>query len=300
MKKLNPEKRRQLSDKAWKLYSEISMLLISRPSAQDVYELTPYEMLLRKYRMIRCVKLLLEFDLCEGLSEIALPDLDKVFEDYHQMHANRTEEGEYEIDEIYDYRKQLDDFGEDYLAYCLKDTGWCIHYIGDIEEYEELPPDVIQGCMDAVNYHWNALGGYEPEYLPSEYLTSLGCEPYDNGYVFSPDCNLILTNTTIKQMLRICEKHKEYKTWQEYREMDALRSFALFDRSFSDVTNYDLSERDWCCINYLLGRVSLERDEDVSMYLLNYEAVIFLMLADMVANEFMEKYHALPEKESAA
>lgn len=297
MKKLNCERRKQLSNRVQEIYLEISEILISWPSAQAVYELTSFEIMLRKYRLIRCVQLLLEFNLCEDFLNIALPNFDNVFKDYYQMHFYQTEEGEYEIDNIYDYRDQLNNFGELYLAYCLKNTTWCIHYIGEIEEYEGLEADIIQSCMCAVNFHLSALCDYDED-LQSEYLSSLGCEPYHSGYIYSPECNLILTNTTIKQMLWICENYKEYQTWEEYQEMEAICRFSLFDRIFSTVTIPDLSEQNWCCISYPLGRVSLERDEDVSMYLLNYEAVIFLVLADMVANEFMEKYYVQLDEES--
>ena len=300
MGRLNHKERQELWNKLSVLFSDIMQIQMSSPSAQCEYELTPMEILLRNYRMIRCICLLSEFVLCKEFRNLSLPNLEGIYIRYVEKEIDNDVEQGSETDFYYDYRIMLEEFGEYYLASCLHETEWKICYITELGEYEGLDPDIIKGCKMAVDFHWNALNECAGEDLKSDYLSSLGSEPYESGYIYYPEANLILTNDRIKQMLRICSANPKYQLWEEYSEMNNLRQFVLLDRMFADVSYTDLSEKDWSCISYPLGRVSLERDEDVGLFLLNYEAVIFLMLADMVALEFMEKYNAQIPMESAA
>ena len=252
-------------------------------------QLTPKEILMRKYRIINCIKCLGRMGRIDIVKDLKLPELRDVF-DYMDIPLEEL---------VYDDAWQcslmkilavLNEFGEQYLLQCLKDTGWKVSYIVSLEFYDDFESDIVVKCKDSIEFHWKAINEINDEEYESEFLTSLGFEA--NGYYdFYPDCNVILTNEKIRSMLNICRKESNCCNWEEYKEFRKFLSFSLFDRYYPDVSNSDFRDSDWVCINYLLGEIAHDRVEETGFYQLNYETVICLMIADMVAEDFMARYH---------
>lgn len=250
--------------------------------------MTPREVLMRKYRIIKVISEMTQV-LGPGLFEgLCLPEVSEVF-CYAEL-----EEDDLEYDDewqccLLNCLAELGSFGESYLAQCLQDTNWGVSYIGALEFYEELSEAVIKKCTESINFHWKALEDYTDGECTSDYLSSLGCVP-ESYYSFWPDCNVVMTNENIRQMIYLFEKDPATHQWPEYREFERLKNFSLFDRYYPSVSNPDFRDSDWECLNYMLGEVVHERVEETGFYQLNYEVVICLVMIDMIASMVLEKY----------
>lgn len=296
MARLNIEERKKLYSLAWNAYTNsMSIMDINDMCAYCMEEVVPGEILMRKYRIVYCINILNKFGLGENLTQLHLPNIDNIFWVY-----NKPENIKYDW---YDYLdNQIDDLielGKMYLSYCLRDTNWQINYMCTLEDYEILNKEEIQECTDSINFHWEALNIHCDEEQMSEYLTSLGCEPLGMDD-FYPAYNLILRNERIKEAMSIWKSEKKYQEYEEYKEFQKVRHFILLDRYFIGVCNKDMENEDWVCISYIFGTIVHDKVEETGLYQLNYEAVIFLILADMIAADFLERYHEELSKESVA
>lgn len=258
-------------------------------------QMSPKEILMRKYRIIKCIKCLGRMGRIDLVKDIRLPEIgDTIL--YMEFPSDELEYDDVWQTSLMEVQATLNEFGEQYLTQCLQDTGWKVTYIAALESYEDLGEAVIKKCRDSIDFHWNALNELTDDECHSEYLTALGCRAA-GYYSFYPDCNVVLTNENIRQMLLVCGKNPCLQKWEEYKEFRKFWDFSLFDRFFPDISNPDFGDSEWVCLNYMLGEITHERIEETGFYQLNYETVICLMLADMVAEEFMERYHA--EKEGS-
>ena len=289
MERLSRENRKDFMERAINLYESADAVLSKRGFlSSSVYEMELREVLMRKYRMISCIKLLSAYGMEENFSDM---ELISFFDAYNSINCM---EDDY-IDTFFEFiYNTCVDLNTDFLIRCLEKTDWELNIVETLEEYEGLSVNVIKRISGIISLHWELIKrSYEPENaecIDSEYLRSLGCEP-DGYYVdMYTDGNLVLVNKNVKEMLDICNNNKEYREWDEYKELEKIKCFRLFDRYYPDISLTDLEHNNWNCISYLMGRIA-ESEEEVSMVWLNYESVIFLVLADMVAKDFLERYH---------
>lgn len=289
MERLSKDRREELRNKIKRLYMEASDYQDENECAYCVSELEWQELVVIKYRIASCIKLLQEYGLAEPLKELEIPDIGSMFLSYTYTGKSGIFEKEDWFDFLSIYINSLVGFAEEYMEKLLENTEWKIFYISELKEYESLPRDVLEKLNGAIEMHWEALNESYSEDQISEHLSSMGFKPC-GYYDFYPTYNLVLLNNNIKRMIEICEKDKEYKTWDEYKEFEKLKTFYLLDRFFPEVSNRDMNDPSWCCISYLFGEVMTHRVEECGLYQLNYEAVLYLLLADMAASVFLEKY----------
>lgn len=289
MVKLCIDKRRELLSYVVGGKFDNQYFMADRECAYYSGDMDAREVLMRKYRMITCIIIMKNFGYVDVIEELKLLNAEELFTYCYSL----DEDAEYDEcwqEQLVAYLSELVDFGTQYLSGSLRETGWNVHYITDLNEYENLSPEVIEKCRDAINMHWSALNEYYGEKLESKYLSALGCAP-DSCYTFFADCNVILTNDNIRKMVKICEIEQQYREWPEYNEMKKVKQFILFDRYFPDVSNINLDDKDWVCVSYLLGEVETDKLEEVGFYQLTYEAVFNLLVADQIAYDFLKRYY---------
>jgi len=308
MERLSPEKRNELLDKAIELYMDSAKVSDITDVAEYRAEMTVAEVLMRKYRVIRCIKLLQEYGLADRFEGLEFVDMLKP--DYLAPLSRICNEESEDYAELYeevinDCVEPLESFNEKFMGCCLKDTSWSVKFFTCMDDYEYADKELLEHMRGVVEFHWYAMEYHQmvPEdenNLPIRYerLDSLGFKP-DGDECYYPTYNMVLQNSNISRMLRICKENKKYKEWEEYMELCKIRDFVLLDRSFIGLYERDMRKEDFIAIYYLCGEICVEKQEEVGTYLLCYEAVLYLLLADMLAVDFLEKYDANDERGAA-
>lgn len=232
-----------------------------------------------------------KFGIKKSFLELELPFCDDVFIYYNE---NAILSG-YWYDYVSNYVCELEEFGEIYLSYCLEDTSWSIEYIHTLEDYEKMSSEEIQKCKEAIDFHWAALNNSCGRELTSDYLSEQGIVPleFDGSYI---DGILILRNEKIRKAMHIWKTEEKYQKSKEYIEFQKVSDIILLDRYFPYMSNVDMKDTDWVCISYVIGEIYDGVVEDVGLHQLNYEAVIFLILADMIAVDFLDHYEEIAKE----
>ena len=208
MERLNRSERNKIFNLMKTREDELEALLESRKLdiAYCATEVKEYELLMRKYRMMYCYLLLRSWNLIDSAENFPLIDTKDIFYNYHRGKIGN--EG-YTQEYAYEMTEWARECAEIYFSYCLKNTDWKIHYIHDIQDYEQFDDDTLKSMQNIIETHWfymiNANECYEEEYygIESKYLEDLGFEPNDNTELI-PYVNLVLTNHKLKEMLKIC------------------------------------------------------------------------------------------------
>ena len=291
MEKLNIESLKPLKRKVESFYEDSYILTDDYECAYCASELDPVELLLRKYRMAACINLLQEFPRKVHLGEIYLPDIEKMFFNYDRDDGYYRYESDGWISYLEKTISEYIEFGELYLERCLKNTGWKLYFISEMDEYIGFSKTQIEHMRESIEAHWKAANDDQISKRTTEYLKSAGLsnEGYDDFY---PIYNLVLINEKISKVFSICKNSKGHKEWEEYQELLSVSRFYLLDRYFPFFCSKDINESEGVCINYMIGEIYSDRAEESGLYQLNYEAVLLLMLADMYADLFLERYES--------
>lgn len=294
MGRLNKIKRNEIMSLLEQRYEQILSVLSSDDMcAKCSLTLTPYEIMMRKYRLAFCIKLLYSFGLVEKSIFQSLPDTEKLFFSYEKDEDTVFFNGwiEYPEDLIY----ELNILGEQYLSCCLENTSWKIEYIQNIPDYEQIDEAMLNEMKDVVNFHWGSMRSANEQFeaevyqVESKVLEEKGFYAEDNIECI-PECNIVLTNKKIETVLKLASIDNRLKRWKEYKELSRYRKFILFDRYYAVFDSLDISSDDWKYINYFLGEIFFAGREETGFYQLNYEAVLYLVLADKVAEDFLIRY----------
>ena len=299
MERLNTDRMEEFKNRALKLYNDSIALIDEEDPAYCAAELAPRELLMRKMRLVTCIKLLSEFGFAKGLENLDFPDIEKMYmlneigkRGYYLLETVEWSDYLSSCTEIYS------DLGEQYLKCALKNTDWEIYYITEIDEYNQLPEEVILKIQDLIEQHWDAENIYCGENIQNEYLTSLGISA--SGYEeFYPLYNLLLLNKKIERAYKLCKTNKHCKKWREYKTLNRISSFCLLDRYFPFISCKDLKSSEGVCVSYLMGEIFGDRVEEVGMYQLNYEVVLLLLIADMLAENILKRYQKEVEEQGS-
>lgn len=292
MARLSKIERNKLYHNISKRYEEIQNLLsLTGMCTKYASGMHPKEIMHRKFRIAYCLKELCKFNLLENISNYPFLDVEDLFYKY-PYDDDLYEDISFLFNE--EIIEQYAEFGEYYLRICLDKSNWKIHYIFNISDYETLSEEIINSMKDIISVHWYGMisANKESDYedgefeIESDYLKSLGIEP-EEYYEFFPVCNVVITNSVIEEVIKICKNDTNYCKWEEYKEFERYREFLIFDRYFPDLCVKDITGEDWKYMNYYLGEIIMSEKEETGMYQLNYEAVIIMILADLAAEEFM-------------
>ena len=308
MVRLSPEKRNDLLDKAVKVYMDAAEVSDIADVSENKAEMTLEEVFLRKYRVIKCVKLLQEFGLADRFRELTFFDVfDPEF--IHLMRANQMSRDDDYV-ELYEYMhsdvaEPIERYNDWFLSCSLIDTKWEIKYACDMDDYLAMEEPLRRHMKETMEYHWFAIDCQEcgpvtedGEQMQYPELEALGYHP-DGDDMYYPNYNLILTNKNVSRMLEICKEDETFKQWEEYKELCKIRKFWLLDRAFIGFNQADLQKDEFIALYYLCGEIYSDKQEEVGMHQLCYEATIFLLLADMLAMDFLAKHDGLSERSVA-
>ena len=256
------------------------------------------EFLMRKYRLAFCMKILQKYGITEKFhKDIKIPAAENIIFRY-------AEEGENEEsywDEPWELISMTGYVANEYLELALKETSWDIYRFFDIQDYEELLGNekVFNRIRKFIERHWGMMKATNQEYenkflADSETLAKMGLSPDPDEaevFYFNPSQNIVLANEKIAKMLNICRTEEKYRQCEEYDELILLTDITLFERRIGDFSIVGTSEENWCCYMYLQGEyITEEKYELIGGHQLTYESVIFLLLADMAAEDFLERY----------
>lgn len=289
MARLDADKRTALYERISPFYKETRNMVFTAEPFEDQKE----EFLLRKYRMCIVLKILHEFNIHCSLNN--LPDIINIFADYGRNILDPNDPCEYY--EAYEsFLNVFSVYGLRILKDALQDTGWEVYCCHDLADFENLPEDILEHAKLFIEYYWGMMKtsnkdyyGYEYYNTHSEKLEGLGFSPSSPPSFAAPYGSIILTNERLRKMIGICENDMELRECKEYKELRKFRDFYLYDNFHVEYYHADLQEKDWKFLCYVFAE-ELSYSKLTTMHLLNYEAVIFLLLADMVAEEFFEKY----------
>lgn len=289
MAKLDANNIRIFKSLADNLYSDAYMLSDEYDCAYCAAEMDPTELMIRKYRIASCVKALSELPLDIYLSDLYLPDIDKMFLSYDGNRDYYAFESSEWLCYLENTLNEFIEFGELYLDRCLSNTNWQVYFVSEVDEYVHFSKELILHIKDSIEAHWRSTDDTQIEETTKSYLTSVGLtnQGYEDLYAAY---NLILVNEKISKVIKICKKQKEYKEWNEYKELSSVSRFYLIDRYFPMFSSKDICESEGVCINYMVGEVYSDRAEECGMYQLNYEAVLYLILADLYAELFLKRF----------
>lgn len=256
------------------------------------------EILMRKYRLAFCMKILQKYGLAKDIDKnTKLPVTEKIISKYSYEYTDE----ECYSDDPWETIDMISSMSNKYLDTTLKQTSWSIYRFYDLPDYEKIIENekVFNRIERFIERHWGMMIATNNEYSEqfveeSEILTNLGLSPDQAeaaGFYFAPSQNLVLANKKIEKMLKICRAEDRYKQSNEYTEVLWLISRSVFERWINDVTIHGTPEMNWCCFMYPQGEyVTDGAYELIGEHQLNYEAVIFLLLADMAAEDFLERY----------
>lgn len=260
----------------------------------NIWEIDPDEILMRKYRLSYCILLthpFIQYD------DIVLPNIEDaiycknmVLRDPSFVHRGMDEY----IDSISMIYENLYNFGEDFLFMVLKESNWIIHQFFHLSDYEALEDEQIKWCQNAISYFMGYSISNDPQYrFDRKRFERLGCQPYiiDEFY---PDSGLLLHNPIITSVLQKCMEKPQYKQEPEYMEIKKLLSAFLFGRFFPDLCNKAPKANTVFYESYLLCSFFCDQEETCDYHQINYETVIFYLLAEMASKDLLEKIEDRP------
>ena len=295
MARLTKEKREQLENLILPL-AESGFKTSDAAISVDTMKRT--EFLMRKYRFATCVKILqhfgieLEFD----SKKRRLPDTWEIF---LEIPADNPDTEYCVCDARTEEASDLSRLAWSYLNTVLRGTDWVINYCEVLDDYLELPEEFTERAKDMIKMHaglifyQDFIRQHEFSKKDLEVCAKFCIEPsYEEFYCdIALDGNLILRNKKIERMLDLCSQDEKYRETPLYVEFKKLSSFILLDRRFEEFSmSCNLDKEHWCCINFVLADVIHDYEENVGLHQLNYETVILLLLADMIADEFLENH----------
>ncbi len=264
---------------------------------RNYWETEPKELRYQKYRLVSVLLYLGQYGLGGEMRKEQLPDVENLYDKWRRIYRG-------DDDYIEDWEElmmtclgELNCISELFLNEVLKETAWEIYVITEFEEYGILPGDVVERCADSISVHWQALNERDYKTYTSAFLSGHGCraESYLEIYAYG---NVFLVNRRIAEALKTGEDNPGYRACPEYQEIIQGLSRQPFDNWFMDVSCTGLGDnREWLCKNFLLGEC-MDSQESVDFYQMNYEAVADLLLADMAAAQFIERFQkgAFPEE----
>lgn len=285
MVQLNAEKRMSLSHA---LSASLDLLF---SGDDDHYLVSRQEFIMKKYRMVNLFYKLKEYGIDISFNLPVLPE--DAYQNYslddEEYYDHMSLEYDYQIDHI---TAELCKINDQFLHSALQDTDWNIHqfstYIHDIES--EMNDEQVQKCKDSVNAVWGLYNediNNGKEYA-SPRLEKLGCcpEPVYRDY-FCPWCIILIENPNFSILNRELTSFPAYKQDPLYKELQYYFQWSLFGRYFPFV-NGDFLNSGY--ESYLTGyTISQDLIECCHFHNLNYEVVIFLMLAETAAKELIDK-----------
>lgn len=292
MERLNADERSKIYDMTLEfmenIYHHRSIIMPFNVVAEDF--------LIIKCRLLYCIKFLQNFDLHESFdkSEEIIPDCD-----IKSLLTNDKYEDIYDkFEESQELMNRFAYHSNQYLLAVLKQTSWNIYECVHISDYEHIPERVLEKLKDMIEIHWGMMIQANKEYFrypafntESTVIKQKGFSPKDYDSLCNdivPSENLILTNEKIERMLKICDMQKQYLFSQEYAEIQKYNC-SLFEELLSACCIPNFKDKNWCCISYLMGE-DQQTTETILQHTMEFESVIFLLLADMAAEDFLERY----------
>ena len=270
----------------------LSIVSVEEMCGKSSSVLTPNELMFRKYRLAFCFKLMEKYGILDKIKFSHLPNVENLFWKYE------IDEDEYFYNSWNEYPDaEINLFtmiGECYLLDCLEGTEWNIDYLYHITDYEELDSAILNDMKHVVEFHWSSMKSSNNQFQEDVFITDspkmekMGFRA-DDDIECIPACNIVLTNKNIEKVIALCNEEEKFKSWKEYSELERYRKFILFDRYYAGFDEIDMSVSKWKYMNYFLGELYYDEREETGFYQLNYEAVLYLLLADMAATDFLEK-----------
>ena len=267
------------------------------------YDISTKEILQRRYRMLSCIKLLQIFGM-NVPADMKIPD---ICESFGIAPFSETEDEYEDFSNHMEQEHQLHEMGQSFLSAVLKNTGWKILFMKTMEDYMELEKPILKNIHESVSIHLGLILScdrrIETHQKAEIFTNQTGIEAdkemlwekfHDN---FEPMMNVILLNERIEEMLCICQEEDRYKEWEEYKDIQELLPLYLFDAFFASYSVcQDISmekeekKESWKYLNYMLGEGVFDQIETVNFSMLCYESAVRFLLADMVAEEFLDRY----------
>lgn len=295
MIKENRQKIRKCPERMLKDFYECTTIPLS------LHDISTKEILLRRYRILSCIKLLHIYGMSK-VTEISIPDISDAFGiiPFSEMEDEYADFEEHMIQD-----SQLGDMGREFLTAVLQDTGWKVLYLEEIESYEELDPELLEKIKKSVSIHLGLICGYSRSvdtHNAAEAFTKktgIAADSETLLYYFVPEMNVVLLNEQKEEMLRICQNNEKCKEWEEYKELTEITPIYLFDAFFEQYSAHTAlsleqteEKETWQYFNYMLGEGIYLQTETVGFSNLCYESVIHLHMADTIAKEFLIRYRA--------
>ena len=292
MEQLNAVKRKAMYDMLEKFMENIYN---PRPVTMP-FDVRAEDFLMIKYRLLTCIKILQQFGRHEEFdrSLTILPDV--------EITCIRSLNAYEDIsDKFFDAKELMNRFAYhsyQFLCAALKETDWKIFECIHICDYEDLPDRVLEKLRETIEEHWGLMIRSNEEYYgcpvyvtDSEVMEKKGFSPkdYNHQYVdVVPAENLIMTNERIEKMLHICRTEEAYRNSAEYAEIQKY-SHWIFSEAHVSYCILNMNDENWCCINYLFGEDE-QTTKTILQHTMEFESVIYLLLADMAAQDFLARY----------
>lgn len=296
MTSIKKDKRQELLKYLERLQQNCDKCLVVSPS---FHELNTKEILIRRYRILSCIKLLQIFGIY-SLAEIEIPDIHEAF---GIIPFSETENEYEDFDKHMEQDIYLCQTGKAFLSVILKDTNWKILYMEDLSDYMKLEKTILNKIQKAISIHLGLILSckciIDTHLQVEEFARQTGIEADREmfNHEFFPTMNVILLNEPIEKMLQICQKEEKCREWEEYKEFIEILPLYLFDAFFADYSicsEITLDEKNdnktWEYFNYMLGEGISNSIEIARFSNLCYESVIRLLLADVIAEEFFNHY----------
>ena len=292
MERLNAVKRKAVYD----MVKEFMENIYNPRSVIMPFDVKAEDFLIIKYRLLICIKILQQFGRHEGFKRSLSILPDKEILSLRSLNA-------YEdiSDRFFDAKELMNRFSYhcyQFLCAALKETDWKIFECTHICDYENLPDRVLEKLRETIEVHWGMMiraneeyYGYPAFITDSKVMKEKGFSPKDYNQEqgdIVPAENLIMTNERIEKMLRICRKEDKHLDSAEYAEMKKYNQW-IFSESYASYCILNLKDENWCCINHFFGEDE-QTEETILQHTMEFESVIFLLLADMAAEDFLEHY----------
>lgn len=295
MEKLNDKKRREIYLMLKKCETNLHTPYISR----NPYEIEYQELAAMKFRLAYAAVIAHQMGYGSWINDIELPDLTSSFTLFSDLEENIDVSDEC-LEACWNLWGAFEITHSYYLQALCDHSGWKLRFIEPTYyDLERLTDKEIILCksliMNLTNYAEN-FEEYPAEIGKKEFdalrcrFRKLGVDKESPSYVFDEDYALsvlYLYNPFLDEVEQKCEEVRQWKGKPEYEEICTymFNDYPLINRYFGDLEQRSLSS----FLIVLTGVNASDTEEYSSLFFLNPEVVIMMLLAEMAAKDLLEK-----------
>lgn len=295
MEKLDSKKRK----KFFSLLRKCESKLHTSRVCKNPYEIEYDELASMKFRLAYASIIAQQMGYEAWITDIQLPNLSSPFTLFGEI-AEDTDVFDACLETCWDLWFTFESAHFFYLQTLCDSSSWVMLLIEpNYYDLESLTDREVILCknliMNLVDYAESIIaypsenGGGEFEALRRRFRR-LGADEESTGYLFDQAYSLsvlCMYNPVLEEVEKICEKASRWKYEPEYKEICSymLNGYRLINRFFEEYEHRSLSSY----VTVLTGCDASGAEEYSSLFFLNPEVVIMMLLAEMAAKDLLEK-----------